>query len=100
MTVTYSVQLEDAAGNPVSQANEPVNLYFNGNSAGATIDGGTYWTVGNPYVVDTNNQGQANVTVLVNGDRGTEYTLDASYSGQENVAAARSLRGDPGNVRD
>lgn len=85
-TVTYSVQLADAAGNPVSQANEPVDFYFNGNGAGATIDGGSYWANNNPYVVDTNGQGIASVTVSVPSGASGTFKLDASYNSQTTAA--------------
>ncbi|NMP22906.1 beta strand repeat-containing protein [Sulfobacillus harzensis] len=85
-TITYSVQLADAAGNPVSQANVPVDFYFNGNGAGATIDGGSYWAGSNPYVVDTNASGVASVTVSVPSGASGTFKLDASYNSQATAA--------------
>ncbi|NMP22892.1 beta strand repeat-containing protein [Sulfobacillus harzensis] len=98
-TVTYSVQLQDAAGNNVSEANQPVNFYFDGNQAGATINGGDYWLSTNPYVVYTNAQGVASVTVSVpnTASAGNTFTLDASYDSQTTAASETNTVVNPGS---
>ncbi|MCL6443204.1 MAG: hypothetical protein K6T83_07085 [Alicyclobacillus sp.] len=82
-TATYSVQLEDANGNPLQIANQPVDFYFepNNNLANATIGNSASWSAASPYVAVTNPQGQAFVTVKVPAGATGSFTLEAQLPG-------------------
>lgn len=86
-TVTYSAQLEDANGNQLMTAGQPVVFYFDGttgNSAGATLPNGVSLTgPSNGYVAYTNSQGIASVTVNVpnTATSGSVFQVDANLQG-------------------
>ena len=87
-SVTYTVQLKDAAGNNVATSGQTVDFYLSGNSTtGATINGSTGWTSGNPYTAVSNSQGQASVTVNVpsSSAAGDTYTVNAELPGQSST---------------
>ena len=82
-TATYTVQVVDGNGNPITTAGQTIDVYFdagrNGNSNGSTIDGSSTWSASSPYVVETNPQGQAVVTVTA--PSAGQFTLVAALPG-------------------
>ncbi len=77
-TVTFTAQVQDANGNNLAQSGQSVNFYFGSNAGLATINGSSNWTSANPYVVTTNAQGQASVTVTLPSGATSGYKLDAA----------------------
>ncbi len=97
-SVTYSVQLEDSNGNPVTTAGKSVQFYFTHNGAGATLPNGISGTTSsNAYTATTNSSGIASVTVNVpsSGASSHSFALDAAMSGQATPVASPTYRVEP-----
>ncbi len=84
-TATYTLQLSDSNGNSLSTSGVPIDVYFANNGSGATIGGQSTWSSANPYVVTTNAQGQAQVSVVAPSSAGS-FELSAHVAGQTNYS--------------
>lgn len=88
-TESYSVQLEDANGNPLHVSGKSVAFYFNSNGAGATLPNGLSGTgTSYAYTATTNSQGVATVNVNIpsTGSAGNSFQVYASYANQTTPA--------------
>ncbi len=89
----YTLQLEDAFGNPLSQSGVKVEIYAAGSSSdnssyGQATVNGTATSSSTPITVTTNSSGQATVTLAAEGFQGAQWVLDATVPEQTGVNAA------------
>lgn len=89
----YTLQLEDAYGNPVSQSGVKVELYAVGSSShnasyGQATINGTAATSSSPITVTTNSQGQVTATLAAESFQGADWVLHATIPEQSGVTAA------------
>lgn len=92
-TAPYTLQLEDAYGNPLSQAGVSVQIYAVGTSTtnaavGQATVNGTATSASHPMTVTTNAAGQATVTLAAEAYAGASWVLDASVPVQSGMMAA------------
>ncbi len=89
----YTLQLQDAYGNPVNQSGVKVEVYAVGSSTDnlqygqATVNGSTT-TSSTPVTVTTNSSGQATITLAAEGFQGAKWVLDATVPAQSGVTSA------------
>ncbi|WP_156807290.1 beta strand repeat-containing protein [Effusibacillus pohliae] len=89
-SVTFTAQLQDAAGNNVKAAGQNVVFYFNSNTVNATLPNGSSLTgSANGYVATTDANGVATVTVQVpsSATAGQSFQLYANLQGGTQPAA-------------
>lgn len=92
-TAQYTLQLEDAYGNPISQSGVKVQVYAVGSSTtgsafGAATVNGTETSSASPITVTTNSSGQATVTLAAEAYPGANWVLNATIGQQSGVSAA------------
>jgi hypothetical protein len=90
-TVSYSIQVVDASNNNLALSNQTVKVYFNGNGAGATLNGSSSWSSSNPYTVQTNANGIATVSVAIPSTATGSFNLDAQFGSATAVEVANTV---------